>query len=267
MRNYLPLIIFLLLIFTDACKPKTVAVVILDASYSITSDGKRSEATTRSTKTPNDSIIAPRGGMQRMFNNMQEVTTNLSAPNAYTSVYFLAISGSLNDSMLTSKPYHVEPVNINDLGFQKAYNDSLLKAVQTNVIERANRKGERTCILTTLQNAVNLVHAKGALEEGDSLRIVILSDMVEDCTNSLAGVIKFTGRLSDPKSIDSINKQIDSLKFDFSLTDPRLKVYAIDVAKSSAPLEHQQLEMFWKKIFNKLGYPNFRFEPIVPGKL
>jgi hypothetical protein len=265
MRSLICYFSFLLLIFGAACKShKTVAVVILDASNSITSNRKTGDTITKTKRS--QPITSLQGGMIKMFNDLQEVTAKLCSPYKNTSIYFLAISGILNDSLLSATPYHVEAVNINDKAYQKACNDSILAVVKKNLIVRSNYTWEKTCILTTLQHAMNLVHEKEIINEGDSLQIIILSDMVEECDNSIAGRIGFT-RLADDKRIDSLNTQIDTMQVVFTLTDPQLKICAIDVARGANPVEHQRLETLWKKIFNKLGYSNFKFLYDVPGKL
>lgn len=249
MRQFIASVGFMILMFsacnlTPSSKPGKLAVVITDASHSIflvDTSGKKPKP------------AQPQGNIEEVLGFMDDVAKKMNNDGRTpVDIHFLAVSRNISDATLSAEPYSYRPLNELALDEQEADNNAILTEAKLKLVERSKNTWEKTCLLTTIEHAADMLQHQMKRKSGDSLHIIILSDMVEVCDRSLMGATNFSP--TDAAKISASMKQIATMKPTFKLDDPMLTITIIDVAPLSDPATKDALTRMWTAVFEKLGY-------------
>lgn len=143
-------------------------------------------------------------------------------------------------------PEIAKPTDLKDNDEERSHKtDSLTK----RLMELYHRpSSNRTCILRTIEKAVNTLTSKSGGSAGQDVRIIILSDMLEDCNYSF-------GRLNIDHGVFK-----DAMKVLEKMPAPRFtlskykKAEVYLVASSQRRIATDSLYSFWVEAFKKYGY-------------
>lgn len=237
---------------------KTIAVVICDASYSIFLNGNAGNADGRLR-------TSGTGNAAELLRYIDQLPGILAKGNrGITEIHWLAVSNNSSDSMLSRVPWRYEKVNVREQKLLDMRNRNIITEVKNNLVIRSANKQEKTCLLTTIEHAAAMLQEQLAVEDGDALHIIILSDMIEACDNSIVGPLFF-----EPETVSrtpATLKKLDGMQPNFSFTGSGIKITAIDVARKTDPAVKRELSLLWKAALSKLGYDGeFRFLPGLPS--
>jgi hypothetical protein len=235
----------------SACKPKPAktAVIIVDGSNSIV----RMNAATKQLQPKKGDTTQDAGNFLRLLQCIDEIPGKLTNEgNDAVDVYFLAVANSVNEAPLSRIPYQYAKVNEVEQERQNATNRAILKMVKTNLRTHATDTSQKTCLLTTIEHAATLLQYEAKRKATDTMHIIILSDMVDVCQESLIGKSNFA--LQDSASLDTTMKRIEAMQPGFSLSNPLFKITVVDVAPHTSAPRRKILTSVWSAIFRKLGY-------------
>jgi hypothetical protein len=117
------------------------------------------------------------------------------------------------------------------------------------------RNADNSCIINKLEKAYDVFKSQPQNDEGQILKLYILSDMIEDCDNS------FVDNFSMEKKSDfeEIKKRIEedfNPIYNLAGLGVEIQVVFSDTNTSKNIIPYNQLKELWTIIFKKIGYSN-----------
>lgn len=138
---------------------------------------------------------------------------------------------------------------------------------QLNYLSTSKADSYNTCILTSIENAYNILvtHAKRDAYKDHRYRLIILSDLLESCTSSPAGAVRM--KVDNMKSMDQAASLLGKFEPKINLDQSKIDLLVTMTTPGLTADVSNKLEAIWRQVFEKMGYgqaAELRFSQDIP---
>lgn len=161
-------------------------------------------------------------------------------------IFYLPVSSNMNERPLPEDGIRQIRGNSADLMDQDTLNQRSLGGVCQTLDSLAGCH-PTSCILSSIEHSYDLFQEKR--QGGDSMDLVIISDMLEDCRLSPAGGVSLN--LDNPQVVNAL---ADKYKPNVSFQGLPLRVTIVNTAPAISDVELYRLTSLWRQLFKKMNY-------------